>query len=135
MHTTPKLLALATAAAALAGGAATAQAQTATTTITVSAAPALKPGDRSPFDVPGVRAIRRGKPIPSGYALVGKRVVTQGSGAGAALTFTCPAGTRLRSFASTGAGFSAPTDYVGRHHTRIISERPSSDGSLYAICR
>ena len=112
------------------------------TTVTVTEAPALKAGMKSPFDVPGVRAIRAGKAIPSGYALVGRTVTvvrTSGPAAGAALRFTCPQGKRLRSFAATGGpvGFLAVyPNYPGKRSTVIttLSDR-SATGSIYAVCR
>ena len=112
------------------------------TTVTVTEAPALKAGMKSPFDVAGVKAIRAGKTIPSGYALVGRTVTvarTSGPAAGAALRFTCPQGKRLRSFATTGGrlGLSAvDPDYPGKRSTVItsLSDR-NAHGSIYVVCR
>lgn len=134
-----------------AGGTALAQTQSTTSTptsIEVSPAPPLAAGTTAPFDAPGVKAIRRGKPIPAGYVLVGYRVqVHRGTKmAGAALRFQCPDHKRLRSFGITGhAGFAADRDYVGHNVTWVMSTPgmrdasgkalDSADGNLYAICR
>jgi hypothetical protein len=117
------------------------------TQIAVSDAPALKAGHKAPFDAPGVRAVHRGKPIPSGYVLVGQTVeVTRGArggnakSAGAALTFRCPGTKTLRTFGVVGnAGFSAPRDYVRHRQTQVFSFAPPTldhaTGTLYAVCR
>ena len=132
----------ATALVACAGAGAAVAQDPPTTTATVREAPTLKAGDRSPFDVAGVRAIRRGKTIPSGYRLPGRTVTVDmsGPGAGAALRFTCPAPKRLRSFATTGtAGFSVvDPDYPGKRSTVVVSLGRSgrtTTGTIYAVCR
>jgi hypothetical protein len=135
-------------AAALGGsGIAIAQDGPVPTRVAVTDAPALTAGQRAPFDAPGVRAIRRGRPIPRGYVLVGQTVdITRGTrggnakSAGAALTFRCPGTKRLRTFGVVGnAGFSAPTDYVRHRQTRVFSFAPPTldhaTGTLYAVCR
>jgi len=140
--------ALTAVAALAAGGTALAATGSGTpTTVGVSPAPTLKAGATAPFDAPGVRAVRRGKPIPAGYELVGYRIqVHRGAKmAGAALRFACPGGKTLRSFGITGhAGFAADRDYVGHKETWVMSvpgmNPPSgpvteADGMLYAICR
>jgi hypothetical protein len=129
--------ALGAAGAAVAAGGAT--------EIKVSAAPTLTAGATAPFDAPGVRAIRRGKPIPAGYRLIGQRVdITRGTSArnaGAALTFRCPQRTTLRTFGIVGnAGFSAANpDYPGHRQTTIFSFAPPTlqhaTGTVYAVCR
>ena len=129
---------------AAAGGAGTAVATAADGATDIKEQPvaALTAGQRAPFDAPGVRAIRRGRPIPSGYVLVGQQVeITRGAkAAGASLRFLCPDGRRLRSFGVVGdAGFSAPTEYVGHRQTTIASFAPPrlahAIGTVYAICR
>jgi hypothetical protein len=113
------------------------------TQIQVQAAAALGPGQTAPFDAPGVKAIRRGKPIPSGYRLIGQQVdITRGAhSAGAALTFRCPQGKTLRTFGVIGnAGFSATSrNYPGRRQTTIVSFAPPqlqhATGTVYAVCR
>jgi len=137
----PRTIAASAVALILAGGTAGALAAGTTTTVAVDSLATLKAGDTSPADVPGVKALRAGKPIPAGYQLIGRKVqITRGtSNAGAALRFTCPGTTRLRSFAVSGrAGFQAPTAYVGKKATWIISTPAggaSSSGSVYAACR
>lgn len=100
------------------------------------------PGDKSPVSVPGVRAIRRGKEIPSGYRLIGQRVTNRrGSpSAGAALYFRCPGHKRLRSFAGTGRALGAiDRRYVG-HRSTWVRSAPGKRGEevsgiAYAVCR
>jgi hypothetical protein len=129
------------------GGSGVAVAADGPTQIAVSDAPSLRAGQTAPFDAPGVRSIRRGKPIPRGYVLVGQTVdVTRGTrggnakSAGAALSFRCPGTKTLRTFGVVGnAGFTAPTDYVRHRQTRVFSFAPPSldraTGTLYAVCR
>jgi hypothetical protein len=124
------------------GAAGAAVAADGATDIKVTAAPTLTTGQTAPFDAPGVRAIRRGKPIPAGYRLIGRQVdITRGAkSAGAALTFRCPEGKRLRTFGVVGnAGFFAPLDYVRHRQTTIVSFPPprlaQATGSVYAVCR
>src|SRR3954465_10810114 len=112
------------------------------TDIKVTAVPTLTAGRTAPFDAPGARRIRRGKPIPAGYRLVGQQVeITRGAkSAGAALTFRCPEGKTLRTFGVVGnAGFFAPIEYVGHRQTTIVSFPPprlaQATGSVYAVCR
>jgi hypothetical protein len=139
-----RLVAVLGCVAALGGaGAGAAVAADGATDIKVSAAPTLGPGQRAPFDAPGVRSIRRGKPIPSGYRLIGQQVdITRGAkSAGAALTFRCPGATTLRTFGIVGnAGFSAVNrDYPGHRQTTIVSFAPPTldhaVGTVYAVCR
>jgi hypothetical protein len=126
-----------------AAGAGAAVAADGATDIKVSVAPTLGPGQRAPFDAPGVRSIRRGKPIPSGYRLIGQSVdITRGAkSAGAALTFRCPGSKTLRTFGIVGnAGFSAVNrDYPGHRQTTIVSFAPPTldhaVGTVYAVCR
>jgi hypothetical protein len=112
------------------------------TQITVSPSATLMPGTTSPFDAAGVKAIRRGKPIPSGYRLVGIKVTTTRgiASAGAALFFRCPAGKRLRTFGETGDVLAAADrPYVGHRQTWVRTDPgtkgTSISGIAYAVCR
>src|SRR3954451_11430969 len=127
------------------GAAGAAVAADGATDIKVSAAPTLTAGRAAPVDAPGVKAIRRGEPIPAGYRLIGQQVdITRGTSArnaGAALTFRRPEGKTLRTFGITGnAGFSAANrNYSGHRQTTIISFAPPTlqhaTGTVYAVCR
>jgi hypothetical protein len=125
------------------GAAGAAVAADGATDIKVTAAPTLTPGRTAPFDAAGVRSIRRGKPIPAGYRLIGQQVdITRGAkSAGAALTFRCPQGKTLRTFGIVGnAGFSATNpNYPGHRQTTIVSFAPPTldhaTGTVYAVCR
>jgi hypothetical protein len=126
-----------------AAGAGAAVAADGATQIQVRAVATLGPGRTAPFDAPGVKAIRRGKPIPSGYRLIGQQVdITRGAkSAGAALTFRCPQGKTLRTFGVVGnAGFTATSrNYPGHRQTTIVSFAPPqlqhATGTVYAVCR
>jgi len=128
-----------------AAGAGAAVAADGATDIKVSAAPTLTAGQKAPFDAAGVRAVRRGKPIPAGYQLIGQQVdITRGASArtaGAALTFRCPQGKTLRTFGIVGnAGFTATNrNYPGHRQTTIVSFAPPTldhaTGTVYAVCR
>jgi hypothetical protein len=130
-------------AAVAAAGTGAAVAADGATQIEVRAAPTLGPGQTAPFDAAGVKAIRRGKPIPAGYRLIGRQVdITRGaSAAGAALTFRCPQGKTLRTFGTIGnAGFTATSrTYPGHRQTTIVSFAPPqlqrATGTVYAVCR
>jgi hypothetical protein len=134
--TKPRLIAALTAVAIIAGGTGTALAQQeGDVTVTVAPKTTLMPGDTSPFDAPGVHAIRRGQDIPSGYRIIGREVSGGGHGVGAAIRFTCPDHKRLKTFATTGkAGFRATSDYVN-HRSTIIDSIGRGDGTVYAVCR
>jgi hypothetical protein len=135
--TKPRILAALTVAAIAVGGTGTALAQgEGDTTVTVGPRTVLTAGDTAPFDAPGVRAIRRGQDIPSGYRLIGRTVSGSADGVGAAIRFTCPDGKRLKTFGTTGrAGFQITRDYVNRRSTIITSIGGSGDGTVYAVCR
>jgi hypothetical protein len=130
-------------AAVAAAGTGAAIAADGATQIQVQPAATLSPGQTAPFDAAGVRAIRRGKPIPSGYRLIGQQVdITRGAtNAGAALTFRCPQGKTLRTFGVVGnAGFTATNRNYPRHRqTTIVSFAPPqlqhATGTVYAVCR
>jgi hypothetical protein len=125
------------------GAAGVAVAADGATDIKVTAAPTLTAGQKAPFDAPGVRSIRRGKPIPAGYQLIGQQVdITRGAkAAGAALTFRCPGTKTLRTFGIVGnAGFSAVNrNYPAHRQTQIVSFAPPTldhaVGTVYAVCR
>lgn len=144
LTTTQKLLAVAATTAIAAGSGAAIAADTATR-VEVTPAATLHAGDRAPFDAPGVRAIRQGRTIPSGYTLVGYQVhVQRGSKpAGAAIIASCPGTKRLRTFAVTGRASFQATDvhYAGKRRTLIASvpgiEKVggTADGTVYAVCR
>ena len=86
---------------------------------------------------PGVRAVRRGKPIPSGYQLVGRKVSGGGSGVGAAIRFSCTGNKVLKTFGTVGSvGFSATRNYENHKSTIIESILSgSASGTVYAVCR
>jgi len=113
-----------------------------TTQITVERVASILPGQPSPFDAAGVRAIRRGKPIPTGYVLVGQKVTnTRGiASAGASLFFRCPDGKRLKTFGGVGdVGFSLDRDYFD-HRQTYARTYPGKRGVpkrsiVYAVCR
>jgi len=133
-----RLVAALATCAVVAGGTGTALAQGEGESITVTVGPriVLTPGDTAPGSAPGVRAIRRGKPIPRGYRLVGREVSGVRGGVGAAIRFTCPGSKRLKSFVTTGqAGFQATRDYENRRSTIIVSLGGRGDGTVYAVCR
>ncbi len=142
MRNPTKLIATATAAAVLAAGGVSIAADNATQ-ITVEPAATLMPGQSSPFDAAGVKAIRRGKPIPAGYRLVGQKVTsTRGvPNAGAALFFRCPGDKRLRTFGESGpVGFGMEREYVGHRQTWVRTYAARKKGAaesaiVYAVCR
>jgi hypothetical protein len=71
-----------------------------------------------------VKAIRRGKPIPTGYVLTGQTVTIKRGNlpAGATLLFKCPGDKRLKTFATTGqAGFVARQNYANHRQTCLES--------------
>ena len=113
------------------------------TDIKVAPAPTLAAGQTAPFDAAGVKAVRRGRPIPAGYVLVGQTVDIQrgAKSAGAALTFRCPGSKTLRTFGVVGnAGFTAvDRNYPGHRQTAVMSFPPPrlahATGTVYAVCR
>jgi hypothetical protein len=139
---TSRRIIAATAAVALLAGAGAAIAASGDSTITVSAPTQLTAGQKAPFDAPGVKSIRQGKPIPAGYVLVGQKVDVQRGAklAGAALTFKCPGNKVLKTFGVTGqAGFLALRNYSDHHTTDVMSFPPPhtqhATGTVYAVCR
>ena len=137
-----KLIAAIAAGAALAAGGVSVAADTATQ-ITVEPAATLMPGQNSPFDAAGVKAIRRGKPIPAGYRLIGQKVTTTrgASNAGASVFFRCPGEKRLKTFGGSGPiGFGIERNYVDHRQTwvRTYAARKKGvpeSGIVYAVCR
>jgi hypothetical protein len=146
----PRLLTTLVAVGSLAAaGTAVAADQSTPTTIevaartTVAAAP-----DKSPIDFAGVPATRRGKPLPSGYVVVGRKVsITHGTEvAYAALTIRCPAGKTLRGLGVTGQvapQVQRPLDYAGKRaveviatfNPRVIAVGRTARGTVLAVCR
>jgi hypothetical protein len=139
MRTSSKSIAALAAAAAIAISGIAVAAPEGPTQVTVEPAPTLTAGTRAPFDAAGVKAIRRGKPIPAGYVLIGQKVsVKRGKlPAGASLFFKCPDGKRLKTFGTIGyGGFRADRDYVDHRQTYISSfSGRDSTGTIYAVCR
>lgn len=142
MRTHLKHIAALAAVAALSAGGVSIAADTATQ-VKIEPSATLMPGDTSPFDAAGVKAIRRGKDIPSGYRLVGQKVTnTRGTpAAGAALHFRCPGSKRLKTFGESGdVGFSIDRRYVDHRQTWVRTYAAKSKGEpqtgiVYAVCR
>ena len=80
----------------------------------------LSAGDVSPVDGPGVKSIRRGKPIPAGYKIVARDVIlTRGSQAGwGAFRMQCPKGTLTLTLAGRGG---VGPQLVGKYHTTYVT--------------
>lgn len=141
MKTTTALTTLLAAAVVSTGAVTTAGAVDGDTTVTVGSSKQLAAGTKAPFDAPGVKAVRRGKPIPSGYVLIGRTVtIDAGTGsAGAAVRLTCPAGKVLRTLAGTGGpGVQIIRPYVGQRATNVYALGRSgqdASGSVYGVCR
>jgi hypothetical protein len=144
----PRLRAVAGAVAAslaLAGSAVAAGAVD--TTISVSprvltSAPAV-----SPADFAGVSKVRRGRPLPRNWVVVGRDVrITRGAEAAyAALRMTCPTGKTWRSGASTGDVGATVLDRSarGKHSLLVMATFSAADvrqgetasGTVLALCR
>jgi hypothetical protein len=152
MFTSPRLIATIAAAGALgAAGTAVAQqgGQPVDSQVTVAARTVVAgPGQTSPVDVGGVRAIRRGKPVPSGYSLVGRKVtfVRGTEAAYGYITLRCPSGKTLRGLASQGAaGFSVQgtRNYSGKRSVNLLAFYNANrtavgqtvSGTILAACR
>ncbi|HZO36998.1 MAG TPA: hypothetical protein VFB41_09000 [Solirubrobacteraceae bacterium] len=147
MHTLPKRIATLAVTAAIAGTGATAIVAGATegdAQIGVGPQVTLQAGETAPFDAAGVRAIRRGEPIPDGYVLVGRKVTidrgTAGS-VGAAFKLTCPGSTTARTLGLTGENGPSliGSRYVGHRDVRVAvwspPRAPRSTGMSYVVCR
>jgi hypothetical protein len=139
MRTSSKSIAALAATAAIGITGIAAAAPEGPTLVTVEPAPTLNAGDKAPFDAAGVKAIRRGKPIPAGYVLIGQKVTIKRGKipAGATLFFKCPGTKRLKTFGTIGrAGFLANRDYVDHRQTYISSySGRDATGTVYAVCR
>jgi hypothetical protein len=143
-HST-RLLAVTIAAAIGAAGAAAGTAHAATGDAQISIGPmtSLHAGQTAPFDAAGVKAVRRGKPIPKGYTLVGRTVtVDRGTSGtvGAAFTLTCPSGTKARTIGSTGQnGPDVIGNYINHKRASLVvwtpPETPKSTGTSYVVCK
>jgi hypothetical protein len=109
------------------------------TQITVQPAVTLEAGSIAPFNAAGVKAIRRGNPIPRGYVLIGQTVTIKVGKvpAGASLDFICPDRKRLQTFGTTGrAGFTATDrNYPNHRRTVVDSYAGNGTGAVYAVCR
>lgn len=143
MTTTKLLTALVAAGMLAAGVTSVATAAPGDGQITVGPQIVKPAGEVSPFDAAGVPAVRRGKPIPKGYVLVGRRVtIDRGtSGAvGAALKLRCPAGKTARTLGTSGANGPALIGdrYVGHRDVRVAvwspPRAPRSTGVSYVVC-
>lgn len=139
MRRSSRSIAALVAAVAL-GGIATAHAASdGPTQIMVEPAATLEAGDIAPFNAAGVKVIRRGKPIPAGYVVIGQTVTIKvgKTPAGASLTFTCPDRKRLQTFGTTGrAGFTATDrNYPNHRRTVVDSYAGNGTGTVYAVCR
>jgi hypothetical protein len=136
---------------AVAGAAGTALAASSGTDSTVTISPrtvVASAGQTSPVDVGGVRAVRAGKPIPSGYVLVGRHVkFVRGTEAGyGALTMRCPAGKTLRGLARQGQvgpqvvrdthySSKRSVDLIVDYNARIVPVGGIAEGTVLALCR
>jgi len=142
MRNPTKLIAAIAAGAALAAGGVSIAADTATQ-ISVQPAATLMPGQNSPFDAAGVKAIRRGQPIPAGYRLVGQKVTTTRgtANAGASLFFRCPGDKRLKTFGDSGGiGFAIDRAYVDHRQAWVRTHGArkkgvAESGIVYAVCK
>jgi hypothetical protein len=105
-------------------------------------------GQTSPVDVGGVRAVRAGKRIPSGYVLIGRHVkFTRGTEVGyGALTMRCPSGKTLHGLArqgQVGPQVVRDTHYPGKRSVDLIvtydaNRTPvggTAEGTVLALCR
>ncbi|MCW3010158.1 MAG: hypothetical protein JWO90_562 [Solirubrobacterales bacterium] len=111
------------------------------TTATIGMPKYLTAGATAPFDAAGVPGIRRGRPIPEDWLLVGRAVtVESGTGAaGAAVRLACPGSKTLRTLGGTGnAGLHIDRPYLRRQATNVMSfgrRGGSASGTLYGVCR
>jgi hypothetical protein len=139
MHRSSRSIAALVVAAALGSAGIAPAASDGPTQITVEPAATLTAGDSAPFNAAGVKAIRRGKPIPAGYVLIGQTVTIKVGKvpAGASLDFTCPDRQRLQTFGTTGrAGFTATDrNYPNHRRTVVDSYAGNGTGTVYAVCR
>jgi hypothetical protein len=137
------VLSLAVAGTALAASAGTDSEITVSPRTTVAKAPGS-----SPIDFAGAPDARRGKPLPSGNVVVGRKVsFTRGDEvAFASLTMRCPSGTSLRTLGRTGdvgPQVERPIHYVGRRQVNVLVDYDarrtkvgqSVEGTVLALCR
>ena len=109
---------------------------------TVASAP-----DNSPINFAGAADARRGKPLPSGNVVVGRKVdMTRGDEvAYASITMRCPSGTVLRTLGRTGdvgPQVERPLHYVGRRQVDVMvtydahktKVGQSVEGTVLALC-
>ena len=134
---------------AAAAGTALAASQSTDSQVTISPRTVVaSAGQTSPVDVGGVRAVRAGKPIPSGYVLVGRHVkFVRGTEVGyGALTMRCPSGKTLRGLARQGQiGPQVYRDvhYPGKRSVNVIVDYDAkhtpvggtAEGAVLALCR
>lgn len=142
MKTTTALTTLIAASVLSAGAVTTAGAVDGDTAITVGAPTSLVAGQTAPFDAGGVKSVRQGKPIPSGYVLVGRTLnIEPGTGAaGAIIRLTCPSGKVLKTYGTAGklGGSKAEGDYVGDRRGEILAfgrAGEATSGTYYGVCR
>jgi hypothetical protein len=142
---TPRSLAVVGSALVIAvGGTSVVRAADGDAQVTIGTPTTLQAGETAPFSAPGVKAVRRGKPIPSGYVLVGRTVTidrgTAGS-SGAVMSLRCPAGKGARTLGFTGENGPQVIDdrYVGHRSVRVAvwgrSNDATSQGTSYVVCR
>jgi hypothetical protein len=137
------VLSLAVAGTALAATAGTDSEIIVSPRTTVAKAP-----DNSPIDFAGASDARRGKPLPSGNVVVGRKVrFTRGDEvAYASLTMRCPSGKSLRTLGLTGDVAPQPMrplHYVGRRQVDVLvtfnahrtKVGQSVEGTVLALCR
>jgi hypothetical protein len=140
----PRSLAVLAAAAVVAtGSASVALASGGDAQVTIGSPTSLHAGQTAPFDAAGVKAVRRGKPIPSGYVLVGREVTIDRESAGsvgAVTKLSCPAGKAARTLGFTGANGPIPIGdrYVGHRTVSVAIWSPPahahSHGTTYVVC-
>lgn len=142
MRTTPMFIAAAAAAVVAVPVTGSVIAADSATDISVTRGSSFIPGEPSPGDAPGVKAIRAGKAIPAGYRIIGQRVTNKRGtlGAAAALYFRCPDAKRLKTFMTTGdVGFSSTSNYVDHRQTWVRTspgkKGQTTAGNVYAVCR
>ena len=151
MLTRTRLLIALVVVGAVAAAAGTALATTSGTDSQVTISPrttVAAAGQKSPVDVGGVRAVRAGKTIPSGYVLIGRHVkFTRGTEVGyGALTMRCPAGKTLRGLArqgQVGPQVYRDTNYPGKRSVDVIVDYDANhtavgatvEGDVLALCR
>ena len=103
MSRTRSIAVLSALAVAAGAGSAIAAATDTPTTVTVGSTTRLVAGDRAPFDAPGVRAIRAGKPVPAGYVTFAPRSTCSVPAPSACGRSASPAAPVSRSPATTSA--------------------------------